>query len=626
MTDPTPFPARASSVRWSTFFCVSTALVAGCVVAAPTAHVERAAPVESIAPEVAADPLSSVAFVSSALDDPPAPAKGKEPVSGNPPLFVGWPKGQKPEAVLVFTGQTFGLLQPCGCSRPQTGGLERRAVFIQSLKDKGWPVAGIDLGDLYPEKPAVREQGRLKYIATMNALREMGYIAVGVGQTDITAQLDMLLGAYIAQKEQRPFTLAGNAVGLDGAGKIVPRLQRFPVLPGDTRPLIGSTEVADVGTLPIGIAGIVGKSLAVDARTKKLDTSIDFSEIPDALKVVRDELKNHKKQPKLNVLIYQGSSADAVGVAKDFPQFNIILCQASDPLPPLLPQQPQGTKTLIIEVGHKGQHVGVLGVFKKPDGGLDLKYQLVQMSEEFITPGTEEQAYKSNKTLKILEDYAKSVKSEIALGKDYPRVPHAAQIHAQGLNPKVNLTYVGSDACKACHAKEHEQWAKTKHGHAMDALEKLAKRPSLRQYDGECVRCHTVGFDHQSGYENEKKTAHLKHVGCESCHGPGSGHAADPKNKQLTALLALWKQGVPGDAKMPDMAFMEKMAKLGPEERGMQAIPPANQLLLNRVGGACMKCHDQDNDPHFDIYKYWVQVNHSGLAPAGGWPVVPPKK
>ena len=49
------------------------------------------------------------------------------------------------------------------------------------LKAKGWPVAGVDLGDVYPDKPALSEQGQFKYVATMNALREMGYLGVGIG-------------------------------------------------------------------------------------------------------------------------------------------------------------------------------------------------------------------------------------------------------------------------------------------------------------------------------------------------------------------------------------------------------------------------------------------------------------
>ena len=39
----------------------------------------------------------------------------------------------------------------------------------------------------------------------------------------------------------------------------------------------------------------------------------------------------------------------------------------------------------------------------------------------------------------------------------------------------------------------------------------------------------------------------------------------------------------------------------------------------------CMKCHDNDADPHFDLYKNWPKIDHAGLAPPGGWPVTPHK-
>lgn len=580
------------------------------------------------------------ALATGAAADPPA-AKPKDTLVGGQPLFASWPK-QAPDAVLVLSGQTFGYLQPCGCSRPQFGGLERRAYFIDTLKKKGWPVAGVDLGDLYPEKVAVRDQGRLKYVATMNALREMGYVAVGVGETELKAGVDMLLGNYIAQKEQRPFTLAGNAVGLgaigaDGKPKVIPREERFPVLPGDTRPLVGLTEVADVGGVPVGVAGVVGSPLAVSARKAKLDTSVDFGKPQDALVAARDALAKHAKKPQLNVLIFQGSSDDAEKVAKDFPAFNVILCQASDSLPPLRPKNVStsvGT-TVIVEVGHKGQHVGVLGAFKKPGGGFDLQYQLVPLGEEFDTPGTDAEALKANKALQVLQRYAEGVKAEIVLGKDYPRTPHPAQIHAAELKPKLSLRYVGSEACKACHEAEYKKWKDAEgplaHSRAMESLEKHATRPNLRQFDGECVKCHVVGFDYNTGYEDEKKTPHLKNVGCETCHGPGSGHVATPMNKQITELLSLWKQGIApaqgqGAVRLPDNAFMEKMAKLGPDERGKVAQQPTVQLLTNRVSAMCMGCHNQDADPHFDLYKYWAKIGHSGLAPPGGWPAVAPKK
>ena len=64
------------------------------------------------------------------------------------------------------------------------------------------------------------------------------------------------------------------------------------------------------------------------------------------------------------------------------------------------------------------------------------------------------------------------------------------------------------------------------------------------------------------------------------------------------------------------------MAETKLEDRGKIAIQPADQLMINLVSGMCAKCHDPDNDPHFDFPTYWPKVNHSGLAPPGGWPAV----
>ena len=76
--------------------------------------------------------------------------------------------------------------------------------------------------------------------------------------------------------------------------------------------------------------------------------------------------------------------------------------------------------------------------------------------------------------------------------------------------------------------------SKKKHSHAkaFEALVKYAKKPSMRQYDPECVVCHTVGYGFQTGYKGEAAEK-LKGVGCENCHGPGNPHASNPDNSGI---------------------------------------------------------------------------------------------
>src|SRR5947199_1556928 len=89
--------------------------------------------------------LAVTALVACVLKSPerePAP----KPAQEMPPrLFQGW---DKPDLALVLSAEQHGYLLPCGCSRPQVGGLERRHNFLQLLRGKGWPVAAVDLGDI----------------------------------------------------------------------------------------------------------------------------------------------------------------------------------------------------------------------------------------------------------------------------------------------------------------------------------------------------------------------------------------------------------------------------------------------------------------------------------------------
>ena len=99
-----------------------------------------------------------------------------------------------------------GYIHPCGCSKPQYGGLIRRYNFIESLRagiegKKGWDVIGIDLGEL-PQLQGIHAQSMLKYDLSMKALAKMNYRAVGIGKHEIHSPLGEALAQ--AHDSRRP--------------------------------------------------------------------------------------------------------------------------------------------------------------------------------------------------------------------------------------------------------------------------------------------------------------------------------------------------------------------------------------------------------------------------------------
>jgi len=551
--------------------------------------------------------------------DPPAVEGPMPGTVGGIPLFAGWPKAA-PDLVLVVSGQSFGYLQPCGCSRPQFGGLERRFNFIQALKAKGWNVVGVDVGDISAAKGAkeITAQSLKKYEYTMKAYKEMGYVAVGLGQNDFAQQIFELLGKYALQNPNvPPYMLSANIEGVerDKEGKEIkkiPRGEQFgPVNPNakpNERDMIEACEVVADKNVPFAVIGLAAESVA--GPVAELDKSIFFGRQSVAMKDALAKVAKHAAKPEFKVLLYQGTVDEAKVVAKDFPEVQLIVCVSEDSEPPQFPVFANDKKTQIVTVGHKGRYVGTVGIFKT-EKGLDLRYQLVPMGEEYLTPDKPD-AVKDHLLLKLLEDYAGDVKKEDYLAKATAKRPvHAATLK----NPDAKLEFIGSESCRKCHAGEFKVWSDHPHSKAYEALEKKATRPGLRNYDPECLACHTTGFDYDTGFKNKIATPSLINNGCENCHGPGSGHVANPKNQALLDSMMPWRLNK--DDKLPSKEYMEKMGKLDPLERGKVEVPATQQRLVNAISGMCMKCHDGDNDPKFDFYLYMPKLYHSGLKAAG---------
>jgi hypothetical protein len=482
--------------------------------------------------------------------DSPEPAKAGEARPSSDRLFRGWPK---PDLALVLSGEQFGYMQPCGCSEPQKGGLARRYNFLKALRERGWPVAAADIGDI--AKPS-GPQAMLQYLFSMQALKQMDYVAASVGKNEFAHTLSKVLGEY-ALNEQWPRVLAANVTDKQGQSLEPAGLQKSVV-----KNVKGTT-------LRIGSVGIIGPSVAKAARNAP-DTVVTPVN-PELANVI----KQLQPQSDLIVLLYQGTVDEAKKVAIDFPAVSLIACLSSEEEPSSRPDQ--AGNTIIVSVGQKGRYVGVVGVYPNANGNspFQYRYQLAALDPEYETPQGKDA---TNPIHALMQKYAQEVKDGNYLAQYPQNLVHPMQISFP------NATYVGSDKCKKCHNAAYQIWKDHPHSQAYETLVSKAKRPTLREYDGECVACHTTGFNYKTGFTDEKRTQHLKNVGCESCHGPASVHVdmqttqpMNPINQKINALLNPLK--------------------------GKEGEDP--KLAARRIDTFCQRCHDIDNSVNFDFDKYW---------------------
>jgi hypothetical protein len=256
----------------------------------------------------------------------------------------------------------------------------------------------------------------------------------------------------------------------------------------------------------------------------------------------------------VQVLMVQGPPALAKELANDFPSFEIVVATSEgDTEPNDQPEMLNDGKTALVQVGKKGKFVEVVGLYQDPKQ--KFRYQRVNLNQK----------YKYAEPMKKLID--QEFQDELKTMDVVAKFPKHAHIGTPG------ATYIGAEHCKTCHPATFAKWATTKHAQGYEAI---IRPERYRAHDAECVSCHTTGFEYISGFVSAEATPHLKGNQCENCHGPGSKHAAEPDNPEYRQPMHL----------------------------------TAEQADKNHL---CLRCHDEDNDPHFEFTNRWSQIVHKGL-------------
>ena len=472
----------------------------------------------------------------------------------NGELFRDWPT---PRAVIVFTGELDGYIEPCGCTgkENQKGGLSRRRNFLTALRGAGWPVVAVDLGD---QVSRFGRQTEIKFRSIVEGLGAMEYAAVGFGPKDLRLPAEEVVAAVSPVGDTPTPFLSANVALLGFDSGLTP-----------------THRVVTAGDVTVGVTAVLGDGDLAGVSNDLIATA------PAADSLVAPAAALAKAGCDRQVLLSFAPPEETKRLAARYPQFDFVVTAggAEEPAaePEKLPLQRVAGKPdrqrYLLELGHKGMFAVVVGLFDDPEQ--PLRWQRVPLDARWG---------EADDMIRLLGQYQAQLET---LG-----------LAGLGLSPARHPTgrrFAGSAACADCHAASFQVWSDSGHAKALTTLEEQSPR---RDGDPECLSCHVVGWAPQKfqpfdgGFMGMKATPHLAQQGCENCHGPAAAHAAAER----------------GEPRVP----AAERDKLRSELHLDVALPQERQRVINN----CLECHDLDNSPKFDFDEYWPQVEHTEEAGA----------
>lgn len=404
-----------------------------------------------------------------------------DPIQINGKFFEGWPK---PKLALVISGRQDGYLEPCGCAGidQQKGGISRRHSLIKQLEARGWNVAAVDVGGM------VRRFGRqaeLKFAISAEALKKMGYSAVGFGPDDLRLSAGEIVAAVAGADPADSIFVSANVSLFD---------------------LTPKTRIVEAGGMKLGITSVLGQEYQQQINNDE----VVMEPAAEALEKVVGELAGCD----VRILLAHATSAETKELARRFPLFHIVVTADGPDIPPQQPETIEGSKARLIEIAPKAMYAIVAGFYDDPHE--PVRYQRVALDSRY--PDSPEMK-------NLMATYQDQLRELGWRDLGLKSVPHP---RAEG-GDELAGRFAGAASCKECHPTAWGIWSKTPHAHA---TETLAKLDPPRQYDAECISCHATGWNAQeyypytSGFEGLEITPQLAGNQCENCHGPAAAHIA----------------------------------------------------------------------------------------------------
>ena len=450
-------------------------------------------------------------------------------------------------AVVFYTAETHGTLEPCGCTSDPLGDFARVSALVRAAGGRSTLL--VDAGSLaYPlaatsEKKQPAAELRSEFLAREIAKLPFGGGGLGDG--------DLVRGpASVAPKR-----LAVN-------------LAQAPVIESFIEP----SRIATVGAIKIGVLGIVDPAVAAKAGFSAQDPTVAAQQEVARLRAAGAEvivlLAPVERQQARHLA--RTSGADFVIVGKNVGQG----MARAEPVGSAFVGSAFAGSAYVVAPAEELQRVGRLDIVlrgKGPrladerlvdaGGAAQTKDRVVELdgllaraeadlarwqkdagSDPAFVAGKlrerdelrAERASLGNGQWKAPASGSYFTNMLIPIQRALPRDPTlSASMHKldraigaanlSAAEPPAaaepgRAAYVGDDKCVSCHKPAARFWKRTVHAQAWKTLVEVGK-----EAHDDCVSCHVTGFG-EIGGSSLGYTKGLQDIQCEVCHGPGSIH------------------------------------------------------------------------------------------------------
>jgi 2',3'-cyclic-nucleotide 2'-phosphodiesterase (5'-nucleotidase family) len=423
------------------------------------------------------------------------------------------------QLAIAYSNDLRGEIRSCGCAVHDLGGLGRRATFLAALRDTtAGDVLLVDAGDFFGSGI---NYGVEKADVTLKSMSLMGYDGVVIGEDEFGFGLDFIVRRV---RETRLPVLAANLV--DAAA--------------DTLIFPASRIVTLKSGLRVGLVGVMSPAISMPPQVKA-----GSIEIREPLGAAQSAVDAMLEETDVIVVLAHMSRGEAQRFSQELAGVDVVL-HGHEGKP--MRQLRRFGDAYLLQLTARGLYMGVAYATFGPDGR-------IMSVTDAVTPM--DGRFEDNEAVsRLFQAYDLDIAA-----KERATLP-------TGVTNTRNLAgdrFAGADACRECHEAIFDAWSDSPHAHAWETLTSQS-----RQFDRDCTPCHTVGFYKKGGFENIVATPHLTGVQCESCHGNGAAHVADPDVKTSAGARSL-----------------------------------------------CQGCHTGDQSPDFDAEVFWKRIDHGPMGGTG---------